>query len=540
MSQPGTTPARALVSSRRARRRVWIAAALFAAVGLLLQWWRVHALTASYDQGIFTQVLWNGLHGHPFESTLSSQLSTNVIHGGEPPALGYRRLGQHFTPLLALWIPLVGLGGAGALGVIQVLLITAAGLVLHRLARQWLAEDLAAMVSLSFFGANAVLGPTWGNFTDLCQLPLLVFALLLALEKGSRGPGVLAALLIPLVREDTGVVLAGIGLWLLIRQRHRWPVALALILWGGAWVVVVTTVLMPLFSEDTSRRFMLENFGQYLGGQQKASSLDVLRASLGQPLLLLRELVSPPDQTLRYLLGQGLPLMFVPLVSLDSWVLMGLPLLGLLLARGSNNPLSINIRYTFLVVPGLFAGAALWWRGHAPLFAERRWRAIWAGCLALSLFFTLTSNPNRSLSWLIPDSVSPWLHVTPAESWRHAAAARQALAILPRQASVSATTQLVPPLAQRPVLVRFPNAITYKDRQGRTQPVDWVAADLRRLKRYAPAFDEDQEMLEGARERLRAMGATYGIRELRDGVVILQRGAADQPGSREALEQWLR
>ncbi|MFN5466214.1 MAG: DUF2079 domain-containing protein [Cyanobacteriota bacterium] len=505
-----------------------------------MQIWRVHSLTASYDQGIFTQVLWNGLHGHPFESTLSSQLSTNVIHGGEPPSLGYRRLGQHFTPLLALWIPFVGIGGAGVLGVIQVLLITAAGLVLHQLAGLWLAEDLAAMVSLSFFGANAVLGPTWGNFTDLCQLPLLVFLLLLALEKDAWGLGALATLLIPLVREDTGVVLVGIGLWLLIRRRRRWPLSLSLVLWGGIWVVLVTNVLMPLFSEDTSRRFMLENFGQYLGSQEKASSLDVLRASLSQPLLLLRELVSPPDQTLRYLLGQGLPLMFVPLVSIDSWLLVGLPLLGLLLAQGSNNPLSINIRYTFLIVPGLFAGAALWWRSHAHLFAQRRLRAVWSGCLILSLLFTITSNPNRSLSWLIPDSVSPWVHEPLPVRLKHAAQARQALRAIPSQASVAATTHLVPSLAQREVLVRFPNAITYRDREGQTQPVEWVAADLGRLQRYAPAFGEDRDVLEQAIDRLKAMGTTYGIREVRDGVVILQRGASDQPGSREKLEGWLK
>ena len=535
-----STPRGTAKPGRLRQQHVWAAAFLFAALGLLIQWWRIHSLTASYDQGIFTQVLWNGLHGHPFESTLSSQLSTNVIHGGEPPALGYRRLGQHFTPLLALWIPLVGLGGASALGVIQVLLVTAAGLVLNRLARHWLADDLAAMVSLSFFGANAVLGPTWGNFTDLAQLPVLVFALLLALEQGAWRLGALVALLIPLVREDTGVVLAGIGLWLLICQRHRWRVALALMVWGGAWVVIVTSVLMPLFSEDTSRRFMLENFGQYLGQQEKASSLEVLRATLGQPLLVLRELVSPPGQTLRYLLGQGLPLLFVPFLSLDSWLLMGLPLLGLLLARGSNNPLSINIRYTFLIVPGLFAGAALWWRGHAHLFAQRRLRAIWAGCLALSLFFTVTSNPNRSLSWLIPDSVSPWLQVSLVESWTHAAQAREALALIPAGASVAATTHLVPCLAQREVLVRFPNAIAYLDRQGQTLPVDWVAADLKRLQRYAPVFGEDEDVLEGVRVRLRTMGESFGIRDLRNGVVILERGAQDQPGSREALEQWLR
>jgi hypothetical protein len=114
------------------------------------------------------------------------------------------------------------------------------------------------------------------------------------------------------------------------------------------------------------------------------------------------------------------------------------------------------------------------------------------------------------------------------------------LALIPRQATAAATTHLVPPLARREVLVRFPNAITFIDRQGRTQPVDWVAADLNRLQRYAPVFEEADDMLEDARERLRAMGDSYGIRDLRDGVVILQRGAKDQPGSREALEPWLR
>lgn len=525
---------------KRWQRRLWVAAALFTAIGLLIQWWRVQSLTASYDQGIFTQVLWNRWHGHLFQSTLSSQLSTNVIHGGEVPSLGYRRLGQHFTPLLALWIPLVAYGGAGALGALQVVLITAAGLALHQLARLWLPDHLAAMVAISFFGANAVIGPTWGNFTDLCQLPLLVFLLLIGLEKGPWWLGGGAAVLIPLVREDTGVVLVGIGLWLLLRRRHRWPLGLALILWGGGWVVLVTNVLMPLFSEDNSRRFMVENFGQYIGEQEKASSLQVLRASLSQPLLLLRELVSPPDQTLRYLLGQSLPLMFVPLLSIDSWLLMGLPLLGLLLAQGSNNPLSINIRYTFLVVPGLFAGAALWWRSHAHLFAQRRLRAFWAGCITLSLLFTLTSNPNRSLSWLVPDSITPWVHVPLAAQWRHGMEARHALELIPVQATVAATTHLVPRLAQREVLVRFPNAISYGNRQGQIRPVDWVAADLGRLQRYAPAFNEDKDVLEDAIERLEAMGQSYGIQALRDGVVILRRGAPDQPGTREALERLLK
>lgn len=537
-SPPALRPQRHTTSADRtaqAWRLVAVAALLFAATGMAIQLWRQLSLTASYDQGIFTQVLWNSLRGHPFESTLSSQLSTDVIHGGQPPALGYQRLGQHFTPLLLLWSPLVGTLGAGALGMIQVLLLTAAGLLLHRLALRWLQAEAAALISVSFFAANAVIGPAWGNFTDLCQLPLLVFLLLLGLECRRPALTALAALLIPLVREDTGVVLMGVSLWLVVRQHKRWPLALILMLWGGASVLLAMNVWMPQFSDDNSRRFMVENFGHYIEGRDQASSLEVVRSALSQPLILLRELVSPPDQTLRYLLGLTLPLMLVPLVSVDAWLLIGLPLLGLLLARGSNNPLSINIRYTYLVVPGLYAGAALWWQRHPQLLAARRLRRVWIGCMALSLIFTLTSNPNRSLSWLVPDSVSPWVHVPLHESWKRAQQARELLALIPAEASVSATTQLVPPLARREVLVRFPQSITYRDREGRSRPVDWVVADLERLRRYAPAFEEDEDVLDDSRERLQEMGSTYGIQRLQDGVVLLKRGAIDVPGSREAL-----
>ncbi len=542
-SEPSMLPTPGSGSDPRrigSERRVLLAAAVFAVVGLALQWWRLQVLTASYDQGIFLQVLWNALHGHPFESTLSSQLSTNVIHGGELPALGYHRLGQHFTPILLVWLPLVALLGIWALPLVQVGVVTAAGLVLHRLAAGRLAPRLAGLLAVSFYGANAVLGPTWGNFTDLCQLPLLVFLLLVGLERRSWPWILLPALLIPMVREDTGVVLAGVGLWLGLRQPRRWPLAVALVSFGLGWVVLVTNVLMPLFSEDNARRFMVENFGQYLGEQESASSLQVLKHALRQPLVLLRELVSPPKQTLRYLLGQGLPLMFVPYLALDSWLLMGLPLLGLLLAQGNNNPLSINIRYTFLVVPGLFAGAVFWWQGHGQTFASsRRLRALWKGCILLSLLFTLTSNPNRSLSFLIPDSIHPWVFSSPLRQWRHGQQARQALQMVPAQAAAAASTPLVPHLAQREVLVRFPESIAYLDRDRHPSPVEWIAVDLDWMHRYAPAFRKERSALKNSLERLRELQSDYGVRAFADGVVILQRHGREDRAARGELEGWL-
>ena len=92
-------------------------------------------LLASYDQGIIQQVLWNSLNGHWFKSTLSSQLSTNVIHAGEMPSVDYERLGQHFTSTLLLWAPLLCLLGRAALPLVKVGMISSAGLVLHKLAQ---------------------------------------------------------------------------------------------------------------------------------------------------------------------------------------------------------------------------------------------------------------------------------------------------------------------------------------------------------------------------------------------------------------------
>jgi uncharacterized membrane protein len=512
-----------------------MAALLFAGVGLVLQFWRLQVLTASMDQGIFVQVLSSSLRGHPFESTLSSQLSTNVIHGDQLPALGYRRLGQHFTPILLLWAPLLAWLGPWALPLIQVGLMTAAGLVLFQLGRERLRPALAGWITIAFFGANAVLGPTWGNFTDLCQLPLAVFLLLLGLERQRPWLVLLPALVIPLIREDAGVLLVGVGLWLGIRQPQRWPVAAALALWGGTWVVLVTNVLMPLFSDDNARRFMLENFGQYVPGAERASSLEVLRQALGRPLVLLQELLHPPRQTLTYLAAQGLPLLFVPLISLDSWLLMGLPLLGLLLARGANNPLSINIRYTLLVVPGLFAGSILWWQVHGAAFHRRTLRRLWAGCLVLSLLFTVSGNPNRSLSWLIPDSLRPWVYSSPWRQWRHGQQARAVLAQIPAGASVAASTPLIPPLARREVLVRFPDNQAYLDRRGQPRPVDWIAVDLDWLRRYGVAFPRDRRALRKSLQRLEAMQPPYAVRRVEDGVVLLQRGGTVDPDAAARL-----
>lgn len=349
------------------RLAIGVAIAFFV-VCLILTLNRYYSFYASFDQGIFNQVFWNNLHGRFFQSSLSSSLSTNVVHSGEVPEVYYHRLGQHFTPALLLWLPVYALFPfAATLSVLQVTLVTAAGIVLYFLARQYLQPPLAAMITASFYAANAILGPTLSNFHDVSQIPLFMFSLLLAMEKRCWWLFWLLAVLILAVREDSGITLFGVGFYLVLSKRYP-RLGLAVCTLSFGYILVLTNLIMPLFSADISRRFMLERFGQYADGQE-ASTLEIIWGMISNPGRLLVELFSPFFGTVQYLLGQWLPLAFVPAVTPASWAIASFPLLKLFLGQGES-VLSFNIRYAMTVVPGLFYGAILWWSG------QNFWRSV--------------------------------------------------------------------------------------------------------------------------------------------------------------------
>lgn len=502
---------------------------------LILVVHRYYTFYASYDQGIFNQVFWNNAHGRFFQSSLSSSLSTNVIHAGEVPEVFYRRLGQHFTPALLLWLPIYALFPSPlTLSVLQVVLVTAAGIVLYCLARQYVESPIAALITLSFYAANAILGPTLGNFHDICQIPLFVFSLLLALEKRWWWLFWLLVPVILLVREDAGIGLFGIGVYLVLSRRHpRTGLALCTLSFG--YMVLLTTAIMPLFSEDISKRFMLERFGQYAPGQEEASSVDIIWGILSNPFRLVGELVTPVDRTLLYLLGQWLPLAFVPAISPAAWAIAGFPLFKLFIGKGET-VLSINIRYAMTVVPGLFYGAILWWSVHSSRFKKVAFRRFWVGCMVLSVTITLVSNPNRTLSFAIPDSFQPRVFVPLVSQWKHASQLYPLLAQIPPDASVSATTYLIPHLSSRRELLRLP-MLELRDDSRQVVRVDYAIADLWQLQQYLPAFKVDRELFQTIVPQISNLIGTreYGILDFRDGAILLQRGLSSNA---EALAAW--
>lgn len=510
----------------------------FFGICMVLLLHRYFSFYASYDQGIFNQVFWNGIHGRFFESSLSSALSTNVVHNGEFPNVSYHRLGQHFTPALLLWLPLYALFPSPAtLSVLQVSLVTVAGLVLYLLARQHLEPPLSALIVVSFYGANAVIGPTLANFHDVSQIPLFVFTLLLAMEKGWWWLFWIFAVFILGVREDSGVVLFGVGFYMILSQRFPRRGLVVCILSFG-YMLVLTNVIMPWFSADISQRFMMERFGQYADGDE-ASTLQIIWGMVSNPFRFIQQLFTPFGGTVKYLLGQWLPLAFIPAVAPASWMIAGFPLLKLFSAQGMS-VLAITIRYAMTVVPGLFYGSILWWAKQQEKHPEaslpsKKFRGFWIACIALSLVFTVTSNPNRTLYFLIPDSVDPWVYVPLTEQWPRAKNMRSLLAEIPPDASVAATTYLIPHVSSRREVLRFPMYQLIND-QGELVAMDYIIADLWQLERYGVAFSGDRNALQAIMENTDRLTGTqeYGILHFENGVLLMGRGVPSEPKAAEA------
>ena len=529
------------------KRGIIVSAIIFFAVTLVLILHRHFTFYSSYDQGIFNQVFWNGIHGDFFQSSLSSQLSTNVVHNNEVPEVYYHRLGQHFTPALLLWLPIYALFPYPAtLSVLQVLFVTSAGIVLYFLAREYVDNTVATLISISFYSANAILAPTLANFHDISQIPLFVFTLLLAMEKRWWWLFALFSVFILAVREDSGITLFGVGVYMILSGRFP-RIGLMVCTVSFSYLLILTNLIMPIFSEDISKRFMLERFGQYVEGEE-ATTLDVIWAMLTQPWLLLRELVTPLDRTIRYLLGHLLPFAFIPTIAPGAWFIAGFPLLKLLLGKGFS-VLAITIRYAMGVVPGLCYGAILWWGGQGiltfnqplesltPRPLSRKFRRFWLFCIGLTLFFTLTSNPNRTLYFLIPDSIDPLVYVSLPTQWERSGNLYNLMSKIPKQASVSTTTYIIPHLSGRREIIRFP-ALELRNDQREVETVEYVLADLWRLRRYQVAFDDDLARLKTMTAKIEAITdeGEYGIIDFREGIILLEKGADNNS---QAVNNWL-
>ncbi len=368
----------------------------------------------------------------------------------------------------------------------------------------------------------------------MSQLPLYIFSLLLALEKKCWWLFGIFSIIILNIREDSAISLFGIGFYLLASRRYP-RLGIGLCCFSFLYLVALTNLVMPLFSDDISKRFMLERFGQYAQGEE-ASTLDIMWGMLTNPWLLIKEIFTPLDKTIGYLIGHWLPFAFIPALSPTSWIIAGFPLLKLFIGQGKS-VLALNIRYAMAVVPGMCYGAILWWGGQnwrnflknvdelKPRKLTVKFQRFWLGCLAISLLMTFiysTTELSRAFYFVMPDSFQPWVYVSLPRQWQHSAHIYDLLDQIPDTASVSATNNIIPHLSSRRSVLRLP-LIQYQDDEQTIQEVDYIIADLWELERYAIVFSKERQWLNEINTLITEVKQKKQYQEIdrQDGVVLL-------------------
>ena len=517
-------------------RQVLIIAAAFFIVVLTFSVIHYESFLITYDHGLFNQVFWNSVHGNFFQSSLSSAASGAALFDRQLSYPSYIHLGQHFVIDFLLWMPIYALFPSPiTLIVLQVFLIAAAGIVLYFLARHYLSVPISVMITASYYGANGVIGPTLGNFYEHCQIPLFVFSLLLALEKQRWVLFWIFAALTLGTREDAGIALFGIGVYLIFSRRYpRTGVALCAV--SFSYVALITNTVMPMFSTDSSRLYLANYFRKFVK-TETPSTLELLWAIISQPQIIIQVLLTNFGRRILYLLGHWLPLAFVPVITPSAWIMTVFPLLVLLLQVVNQSATSINTRYTLAVIPGLFYGTILWWSQHQEKFKPRLHR-FWIGCIGLSIFLTYTSNPHRALYFISPYSIQPWVYQSLSAQLDHAADLKTVFNSIPKDASISTSGYIVSHLSGRRNIIRL-EVMQMKDENGKTVDVDYGLLDLWQLRENNLKGPIDRGRVRGgvrfADEALRQ--GTYGVAQVLDGVVLIQKGITSKP---EVLAAWLK
>ena len=429
--------------AKPAARRVALVLLIFGSAYALLSLVNHYLFrTYAFDLGIHTQTVWDYAH-------LRLEPSSVVRYNN--------MFGDHFALLQVLWAPLYWVLGSYTLLMVQVAALLGGGYGLYRLhlLRTQGRQPGAALALLVLFLS------TWGiysalafDYHDNVLAAMLLPWLFYFFEADRRGRATLVAVLIAVSKENMALWLIFVALGLALlhwREPTRWRWALAVALGAAVYFVVVAGVVIPALSAGHPYRY------QQLYSALGSTPGQMLRTMLTRPfytlqLLFINHLHSPdgnlvkPELHAMILLSGGLALLRRP-----AYLLMLAPIYGQKLLSDNVMYWGINYQYSIEFVPVLGAAVSQLLVGRAP----RRAAGLATGAAVLALAATIVSMQVR---------VSPYYDKAAAQFFkaRHyqrdfdATAVHRDLALVPAGARVSASSPLVPHLAERAYIYQFP------------------------------------------------------------------------------------
>jgi len=305
----------------------------------------------AWDLGIFNQALYTTLfYGKPLYYTAEQFLN---------PTGSY--LAIHFSPILFILLPLYAIQpSAETLLIIKSFLLALGALPLYSLAKEKLKSKKASfMLAISYLLHPAIQGSNWFDFQQQVFIPILVFSLVLFMNKRKWKSYFLILLLSLMISEHTTLMLLALTIYYLLTTNvRRLPYLVRKFQMTRETVIVLTIALCAFFfciSECVKNLFPIRP--EFLEVYEAASAYKVLGFKGGSPISLLFFILLNPDRILVSLL-YDYPIKLLYIIFLFA------PLA--FLPFGS----SMTIVTVFLLLPFLLSNYPAYYKigAHYPLY----------------------------------------------------------------------------------------------------------------------------------------------------------------------------
>lgn len=487
---------------RRNAAYVIAGAIAFAILYALLSWLKYRAfMHARFDLGNMVQAVYNTADGRFLEITT-----------GELRPRQMSRLGSHVDPILALfavpWLvwpsPVMLLAGQAAV-------VATGAWPAYRLGTRATRDPRAGALLAGAFLLYPALGFLVLNEFHPVALatPLLLWAFLY-LEEDRWWCAAVFLVLAAACKETVPLAIAFMGGYFAVRKRSWKPLLITAV--AAAYFVLCVWVIIPHYNEGQSA--FIARYGAY--GE---SAGGVARGALTDPVQLAGDLAAPANLT--YWLRLLWPFAFMPLLS-PLTALVAAPELLLNALSTTKFQRRIEFHYTALAIPFLFAATVfalmrLWrWLGGG----FRRDEAAMAGQRArretLALVVLLVALAGNYFMGPLPFSLPGAAYGGSFYARTgHAAALKEAVAMVPDGVKVSVNNNVGAHLSARRVVYVFP---FFGD-------ADWVVVDQTRPFVYDR---QDKELHQLALGRLVLDNRFLSV-YAKDGVFVFKRVSPEPP-----------
>lgn len=495
--------------------------------------------TGAYDLGVYTQPLWNFIHGRGFYISLVD-------------AAGSFRWAIHIEPILFLIAPIYAVwSDPRTLLWLQAAGLSLAGLPLFGLAARRLQNEWAALaIVLAYFLMPAAQAVMLFDFHAVTLAPLFLLCAFFFLDQAlayqgqslwlwpdapplnrgeagverktteqvearshrrSYGLAGLFFLLALSTKEDISLLVFMIGLYLVVLRRRWWEGG-SLMIVGSIWFYATFEVLIPFFRTSGGQSLYVDWF-EALGRTPAEIALAPLTAPAKVLGLILRPDSLPPLAMIT------IPLALLPVAGLP-FLVMAAPSLAFTLLSQNPTPRQFETwHYTapmlaFILLAAVDGLARISYYGPrllsrlrpgSPLVSRS---AITTGLTVLLLITAVTYQYLRGYSFL--SALPEWPEVT-----AHHQLGRELAATIPPEAHVLAQAQLVPIVAHRQEVAIWSGPLD--------TDYDYIWLDLSHP-RLPNRFNAHAEFLTGM-----IIEPSFGPVVAKDGYLLLKKGAERVP-----------